>query len=230
MAVCAAGLLSTMRIACAAAAGWVSRARRLLEGQPASSAHGWLAIEDAKRAADPMLAEERSRAALAIAHELRDADIECMALAQVGHALVRQGRVAEGTELLDEAMTVALGGESSDPLACGDACCTTLVVCDGLADLQRATQWCEAVVDGHDTMAAMEFERIRKGATRAKALGLEVHAGHGLDLNTAETIVALPEIVELNIGHFLVGAAIFGGLAGTVKAMRAAMDRGLARR
>ena len=43
-------------------------------------------------------------------------------------------------------------------------------------------------------------------------------------------MAALPEIVELNIGHFLVGEAIFGGLAGTIKAMRAAMDRGLARR
>ncbi len=49
--------------------------------------------------------------------------------------------------LLDEAMTIALGGEGSDPLACGDACCTTLVVCDGLADVQRASEWCEAVVD-----------------------------------------------------------------------------------
>ena len=90
--------------------------------------------------------------------------------------------------------------------------------------------WCEAVVDGHATMAAMEFERIREGARRAMSLGLEVHAGHGLDLKTAETIAELPEIVELNIGHFLIGEAIFGGLAGTVKAMRAAMDRGFARR
>jgi pyridoxine 5-phosphate synthase len=89
--------------------------------------------------------------------------------------------------------------------------------------------WCEAVIDGHKTIASMEFDRIRNGAMRAKSLGLEVHAGHGLDLATAETIAALPEIVELNIGHFLVGEAIFGGLAGTVKAMRAAMDRGLAR-
>jgi DNA-binding CsgD family transcriptional regulator len=70
-----------------------------------------------------------------------------MALAQLGRAVVRQGRVEEGVALLDEAMTVALGGETSDPLACGDACCTTLVVCDGLADLQRAAQWCEAVVE-----------------------------------------------------------------------------------
>ena len=90
--------------------------------------------------------------------------------------------------------------------------------------------WCEAVVDGHDTMARIEFERIVKGATRAKSLGLEVHAGHGLDFTTAEAVAALPEIVELNIGHFLVGEAIFGGLDGMVKAMRAAMDRGVARR
>ena len=70
-----------------------------------------------------------------------------MALAQLGRAVVRQGRVEEGVALLDEAMTIALGGETSDPLACGDACCTTLVVCDSLADLDRAAQWCEAVVD-----------------------------------------------------------------------------------
>jgi len=90
--------------------------------------------------------------------------------------------------------------------------------------------WCEAVIDGHNTMAEIEFERIRKGAARARALGLEVHAGHGLNFETAETISALPEFVELNIGHFLVGEAIFTGLTESIKAMRAAMDRGLARR
>ena len=90
--------------------------------------------------------------------------------------------------------------------------------------------WCEAVIDGHDTMAAIEFERIKKGAARAKQLGLEVHAGHGLDFQTAEAIAALPEIAELNIGHFLVGEAIFTSLSASIKAMRAAMDRGVARR
>ena len=82
-----------------------------------------------------------------MAHATADPDIECMALAQAGRAVVGQGRVEEGVALLDEAMTVALGGETSDPLACGDACCTTLVVCDSLADLRRATQWCDAVVE-----------------------------------------------------------------------------------
>jgi pyridoxine 5-phosphate synthase len=72
----------------------------------------------------------------------------------------------------------------------------------------------------------MEWERICAGARLARAAGLEVHAGHGLDYVTAGRIAALPEIVELNIGHFLVGEAAFVGLAAAVKTMRAAMDRG----
>jgi DNA-binding NarL/FixJ family response regulator len=130
----------------AAAAGWLARARRLLADAPPGPEAGWLAIEEAKRVSDPIAAEAHARAALDLAHATSDPDIECMALAQLGRAVVRQGRVDEGVGLLDEAMTVALGGESSDPMACGDACCTTLVVCDRLADLSRAVEWCEAVV------------------------------------------------------------------------------------
>jgi DNA-binding NarL/FixJ family response regulator len=130
----------------AAASGWLARARRLLADAELGAPHGWLAIEEAKRAPDAQGVERHARAALDVAHRLADPDVECMALAQLGRALVRQGRVDEGVALLDEAMTVALGGETTDPLACGDACCTTLVVCDGLSDLQRAAEWCEAVV------------------------------------------------------------------------------------
>ncbi len=89
--------------------------------------------------------------------------------------------------------------------------------------------WCDAAAAGDDAAAAAEFDRIVRGAARAKSFGLEVHAGHGLDFATAETIAALPEIVELNIGHFLIGEAIFDGLSAVVRAMRAAMDRGRAR-
>jgi len=86
--------------------------------------------------------------------------------------------------------------------------------------------WCDAVVDGHAEKAEAEWQRIVAGAKLAKAAGLEVHAGHGLDYATAETISALPDIAELNIGYFMIGEAIFVGLAETVRAMRAAMDRG----
>lgn len=89
--------------------------------------------------------------------------------------------------------------------------------------------WCDALAEGKEDVAEAEWRRIRDGAALAHGLGLEVHAGHGLDYASAETISALPEIVELNIGHFLVGEAIFEGLPDVVKTMRAAMDRGRAR-
>ena len=86
--------------------------------------------------------------------------------------------------------------------------------------------WCDAVVDGHTKKAEAEWQRIVTGASLARSAGLEVHAGHGLDYATAERISALPEIAELNIGYFMIGEAIFVGLAETVRRMRAAMDRG----
>ena len=86
--------------------------------------------------------------------------------------------------------------------------------------------WCDALADGRMSAAQAEWQRIRHGAQLARRLGLEVHAGHGLDFETADAIAALPEIVELNIGHFLIGEAIFSGLADAVRIMRAAIDRG----
>jgi len=89
--------------------------------------------------------------------------------------------------------------------------------------------WCDAVMEGRRQEAEAEWHLIRAGAARAKSLGLEVHAGHGLDYGTAEQIATLPEIIELNIGHFLVGEAVFEGLDQAIRAMRDAMDRGRAR-
>jgi len=86
--------------------------------------------------------------------------------------------------------------------------------------------WCHAVTDGDPAAAETEWQRIVDGAELAQSAGLEVHAGHGLDYATAETIAGLPQIVELNIGHFMMGEAIFVGLGETVQAMRAAMLRG----
>jgi pyridoxine 5-phosphate synthase len=86
--------------------------------------------------------------------------------------------------------------------------------------------WCDAVAARDGVAAGAEFARIVRGATRAKSVGLEVHAGHGLDFVTAATIAALPEIAELNIGHFLIGEAIFDGLDAVVRKMHAVMNQG----
>ena len=90
----------------------------------------------------------------------------------------------------------------------------------------HAGAWCEAVVAGDTSHAATEFARIAGGAAQAARLGLEVHAGHGLDYMTAEAVCALPEIAELNIGHFIMGEAVYDGLPHVIKRMRAAMTRG----
>ncbi len=86
--------------------------------------------------------------------------------------------------------------------------------------------WCDAVTARDAAAASAEFERIVRGAALAQRAGLEVHAGHGLDFITAEQIAQLPEIVELNIGHFLIGEAIFDGLGDMVRKMHAAINRG----
>ncbi|MEM9810736.1 MAG: pyridoxine 5'-phosphate synthase [Pseudomonadota bacterium] len=72
-----------------------------------------------------------------------------------------------------------------------------------------------------DKQALIEtFEALKKGAELAHELGIEVHAGHGLTFFNVQNIAALPEIRELNIGHFLVGEAVFMGLDGAIKEMR----------
>ncbi len=71
---------------------------------------------------------------------------------------------------------------------------------------------------------ARELDRLKRAAAHAAKIGLECHAGHGLTFANVGAVAALPELVELNIGHFLVGAAIFDGLDATIRRMRAAMD------
>jgi pyridoxine 5-phosphate synthase len=86
--------------------------------------------------------------------------------------------------------------------------------------------WCDALSEGKREVADAEWQRILAGAKLAHELGLEVHAGHGLDYASAETIASLPQVVELNIGHFLIGESVFEGLVETIKFMRSAMERG----
>ncbi|WOJ89098.1 pyridoxine 5'-phosphate synthase [Methylocapsa polymorpha] len=89
--------------------------------------------------------------------------------------------------------------------------------------------WCNAAIDGDAARSGREFARIKAAAAHAARRGIECHAGHGLDFETAEIIAALPQIVELNIGHILISEAVFIGLGAAVAKMRAAMDAGRAR-
>jgi pyridoxine 5-phosphate synthase len=84
--------------------------------------------------------------------------------------------------------------------------------------------YCEAVREDRAPETQAALNALRTGARHAAALGLEVHAGHGLDYVSVGPIAAIPELAELNIGHFLVGEAIFTGLASAVAHMRRLMD------
>jgi len=81
--------------------------------------------------------------------------------------------------------------------------------------------YCEAEGEAR----AGELERLVRAAAHAETIGLECHAGHGLSYETVGPVAAILTIVELNIGHFLVGEAIFGGLDSAIKRMRVAMDQ-----
>ncbi|MDX9860942.1 MAG: pyridoxine 5'-phosphate synthase, partial [Rhodospirillales bacterium] len=85
-----------------------------------------------------------------------------------------------------------------------------------------------AYCDAEGATRQRELERVRAAAAHAEKLGLECHAGHGLTYETVKPIAAISSIVELNIGHFLVGEAIFVGLAESIRGMRALMDEGRA--
>jgi pyridoxine 5-phosphate synthase len=84
--------------------------------------------------------------------------------------------------------------------------------------------YCEAVLANDRAAITHHLEAARKSAAAASRLGLEVHAGHGLTFDNVKPIAAIPEVRELNIGHFLIGEAIFVGLENSVRQMRALMD------
>jgi pyridoxine 5-phosphate synthase len=86
--------------------------------------------------------------------------------------------------------------------------------------------WCNALALGEIEKGNSEFTRLAAAAAHAQRRGIECHAGHGLDFATAREIARLPQVVELNIGHFIIGEAVFIGLPAAIAKMRAAMDEG----
>ena len=88
----------------------------------------------------------------------------------------------------------------------------------------HAGAYCEEFIAGDKAAADRELASHCKAAIDAAALGLEVHAGHGISFDTVAVFAAMPQVVELNIGHFLIGEAIFSGLHATITHMRRLMD------
>ena len=85
-------------------------------------------------------------------------------------------------------------------------------------------EYAEAALSTTPVRIQAAYDAIKAAAERADALGLEVHAGHGLTFHNVQNIAAIPAVAELNIGHFLVGEAVFMGLGAAVKEMRRLID------
>lgn len=85
--------------------------------------------------------------------------------------------------------------------------------------------YCEKALENDAASVAVQLKRLEHAARAAAAAGLEVHAGHGLTFNTVGAVARISEVIELNIGHFLIGEAIFGGLQAAITQMRALMDQ-----
>jgi pyridoxine 5-phosphate synthase len=86
--------------------------------------------------------------------------------------------------------------------------------------------YAEATLEDDRHRVAHELGRLTSAAAHGAKLGLEIHAGHGLTEQNVGPVAAIPQVVELNIGHALIGAAIFVGLGDAIRAMRQAMEAG----
>jgi DNA-binding NarL/FixJ family response regulator len=133
----------------AVALGWVERAARLLDGVPLGAEHGWvelvrghLAMQVGRDAATARAHAERARA---IGRDADVVDVEMMALALEGLALVCAGEVDEGMRRLDEATAATVAGELDDLDAISSCCCYLIDACKRVRDFERASQWCQHV-------------------------------------------------------------------------------------
>jgi pyridoxine 5-phosphate synthase len=84
--------------------------------------------------------------------------------------------------------------------------------------------YCDLHAEGNISARDSELQKLTEMSSLARSLGLEVHAGHGLTYDTVSPIAQLPEVIELNIGHFIIGEAIFRGLTPAIAEMRRLMD------
>ena len=128
----------------AAARGWLARAARIIESE-VPELRGELLGATAYVTDDPVQSEALARQAAEIGRAHGNSGLELMAMHAVGQALVQQGRTGEGMSLLDEAMAGVIGGEAGDPLTVAQMSCMTMVVCGSCFDLERATQWVQAL-------------------------------------------------------------------------------------
>ena len=131
----------------AAARGWLARAQRVGQELDPNPMQGWLLLMHGYLEPDPRKSLEFLERALQFAKEVADVDLELVALADLGVALVTEGKVEEGMMVLDEAMAATLAGESGRLETVVYNCCSMLSACHAAGDIERAAQWCQVADD-----------------------------------------------------------------------------------
>jgi len=230
--------VATLRNARGGAAPDPLRAARLARRAGADGLTAHLR-EDRRHIRDDDIARLQAEAGLPLNLEMAATpEMQAIALAVRPHAvcLVPENRAELTTEGgLDVRAGLARLKPCIGELA-GAGIRVSLFIDPEAAQIEAAAQAGAAVVELHtgtyvehtDAARAAELARLREGAALAHSLGLEVHAGHGLDYETVAAVAAIAPVVELNIGHFLIGEAVFVGLEAAIRQMRALMDEGRA--
>jgi DNA-binding NarL/FixJ family response regulator len=175
----------------AAANGWLARAERLLIDVAPGSERGWLDLARSERAREPAESARLAAAALDVAAETGDVDLELRALAQLGLAEVSAGKVEEGLARLDEAMAAATGGEAAVLETFADVSCTLMLACERAGDGERPKQWAqvfETFARKYDHLALLAF---------CRTCCADVYQASGrIDAAEEELVAALRELEE----------------------------------
>jgi DNA-binding NarL/FixJ family response regulator len=174
----------------AVARGWHRRAHRLLEGLRPAPEHGWLQVSEADLAlasgGDPASVRRHAARAAAVGRSAGAVDLEMVALALEGLALVTEGKRAQGLDCLDEASAAAMSGEMTDRMAIGICCCYVVTACERIRDFDRAAQWCARL---KDFCEATHFKALL-GMCRAQYGGVLVWRGWWAEADTELTTAA----------------------------------------
>jgi LuxR family maltose regulon positive regulatory protein len=182
----------TVRGEPAVAAGWLARARRLLEDCGPTPERGWLALREASFAlpGDAARARKRCAEAEALGRELADVDLEMTAVALDGLARVSQGEIAAGMAQLDEATAAATAGDMRDPMAIGFSCCYLIFACERVRDFDRAGQWCERVAEMADGWNIRTLQSVCRAHYGSVLMLRGDWTGAGTELTEAAVVLA----------------------------------------
>jgi class 3 adenylate cyclase len=214
------------------ASAWVHRAERLLDDQPESYAHGYLALvrsQFARMTGDIDAALAEAQEAIAIAERARDKELRAWGQCVLGALRIAAGEAPEGLALLEEASILAVNGELT-PYHSGLICCQMITACHDLTDYQRATEWIEAT----DRYCQRQSVSGFPGACRIHRAEI-VALGGGLERAEGELVEATAEFGRLGaspalgLGFYALGEVrrIRGDLPGAEEALRQAHAMGV---